>query len=578
VELHATRLKSAYLAWIYDLGQLQCAGAPLVQALQLREGLSYWWMTAPAQRFNASGVSPVHDCIKLLALEELLAGRRASRLTLNSSNRVLRDVVEEFCVAAGIEFTFSDMGTAATAARKSWRRFVPLPVQAAISLVRHVAHRWRAVRAREPAWFADAQATFIDVLVHLDASAHAGAGFASNYWTSLVASLTSSHARTNWLHHYFKHAAVPRFADAQRLAESFNAAARDRERHALIDDAIGVMSVGRAIADFLRLAWRSATVRPDCGDWPRAAGSRMNLWRLHRDEWRESMRGPTAIINCLGIACIEHIVGRMPRQRRGFFIQENQPWEFALIHFWNRGGHGELIGVPHSTVRYWDLRYFYDARTFAGNQPGALPRPHKVAVNGPVAMQSYVEGGYPPAEMVEVEALRYMHIAERRSRNPPASPARRVLVCGDFLPSTSRRMLDWLTQALQELGGENFRLTYKPHPAYAVELSRYAGLRMQITSQPLGQLLDDCDVILASNITSAVVDAFYRCVPVIQMLDGESFNFSPLRGKAGVTYVASATELAQALQRAQPAQTGESPQYFYLERELPRWRSLLQLP
>ena len=39
-----------------------------------------------------------------------------------------------------------------------------------------------------------------------------------------------------------------------------------------------------------------------------------------------------------------------------------------------------------------------------------MPIPDRVAVNGPVAREAYLEGGYPEADLVEVEALRYLHI------------------------------------------------------------------------------------------------------------------------------------------------------------------------
>jgi surface carbohydrate biosynthesis protein (TIGR04326 family) len=97
-----------------------------------------------------------------------------------------------------------------------------------------------------------------------------------------------------------------------------------------------------------------------------------------------------------------------------------------------------------------------------------------------------------------------------------------------------------------------------------------------ITNAPLGEVLSQVDVVFASCITSAAVDAHQFGVPVIQMLHGSAFNMSPLRGFAGAVYVTSAEELAaqmkQVLQRGRP---NAAESYFFLDEELPRWRRLI---
>ena len=75
------------------------------------------------------------------------------------------------------------------------------------------------------------------------------------------------------------------------------------------------------------------------------------------------MRGSAAVINLLWIELFDQALRDAPRQDKGFYLCENQGWERAFIHAWRKHGHGELIAVPHATVRFWDLRYFADPRT-----------------------------------------------------------------------------------------------------------------------------------------------------------------------------------------------------------------------
>jgi surface carbohydrate biosynthesis protein (TIGR04326 family) len=61
------------------------------------------------------------------------------------------------------------------------------------------------------------------------------------------------------------------------------------------------------------------------------------------------------------------------------------------------------------------------------------------------------------------------------------------------------------------------------------------------------------------------------------MLDGNTFNVSPLRGLKGVVYVTNPMELAEALGEAKHRKRMVAEPYFCLDEALPRWRKLLGL-
>jgi len=291
------------------------------------------------------------------------------------------------------------------------------------------------------------------------------------------------------------------------------------------------------------------------------------------------MRGPVAVWNCLVLGLLEETLRRLPRQQMGVYLQENQGWEMAFIHAWREAGHGCLIGVQHGTVRYWDLRYFFDPRSYVRSGRNGLPLPDKVALNGPAAIAAYREGGYPEDQVVELEALRYLYLItqrDARTQAPDVSSALRVLVCGDILPDVSQQMMEWLERAASHLPA-NTRYTVKPHPACAITPSDYPSVPLHMTDAPLSELLANCDVVFASNITSAAVDAYCSGAPVVQVLNGSTFNMSPLRGLAGVVYIGNPVELADALRNARSRERVVPGPYFCLDSGLPRWRKLLGL-
>ena len=284
--------------------------------------------------------------------------------------------------------------------------------------------------------------------------------------------------------------------------------------------------------------------------------------------------------NCLDINLSEYILQHLPHQRIGFYLQENQPWEMAFIHSWKSAGHGVLVGVPHSTVRYWDLRYFFDPRSYLRTGKYDLPLPDKVGLNGQAALSAYKGGGYPPDQIVEVEALRYEYLIDvlslAKNNNKPDTPFVDVLILGDYMPVVTHKQMQWLNDAAQLLP-KNIRFTVKPHPNCPVDGSLYPELELHIIHDSLAEILCEYDVAFTSNITSAAVDAYYAGIPVISMLDGETLNMSPLRGIEDVLYVTCSRELVTGLKKFQISKKPVTKAYFCLDKNLPRWRKLMKL-
>lgn len=422
----------------------------------------------------------------------------------------------------------------------------------------------------------DGEITFVDMLVHLNSQSFTSGEFKSHYWTTLVDSLGRQGVKTNWLHNHFRHKPVETFSRAGRLIDAFNSSARGLQSHALIERNLRPAIFARALRDYFKVYRAGFRIR-ELGTGFSPEGSSLDLWPLFEPDWIESVSGPSAFLNCLRVCLYEQTLDQLPRLRLGVYIQENQPWEMALIHAWKAAGHGKLVAIPHTTVRFWDLRYFHDPGCYQPDGNNDLPLPDLVAINGPVAKRAQIEGGYPATRIVEAEALRFFHLlnSDRPANTTKASGAvLQVLVCGDFLASTNSKLLSWLATAAESLPPETVYLL-KPHPAYPVKSSDFPALTLRISDAPLAELFADCDVVFTSNITSAAVDAYCAGLPVIQMLDGESFNMSPLRGLGGVVYVTGPTQLTEALVRARSREPRQIEPYFFIDEQLPRWRKLL---
>lgn len=570
VEDRADAFRSRYLAWIHDFGEARVDGRRVIDHLVLRPGLSFWWMSSLAQQFNMSGRSGIDDILKAMALEELLVERPVAMLTLHSANADLAECLAILCRSRGITFGWSRH---VEATRRSFFERLPSAIRALIYLV------WYWLKAlpmlmRRPVAPVTGALMFMDVLVHLERQALAEGRFGSNYWTALVSKLKEWKVSCLWGHLFYRQPDIRTPAIAARLLDFFNRNASPGQSHFLLEAHLRPTVLVTALRDYWRVSRstrRLATLKR-----PAVPGSALDPWPLLRCEWDDSLRGREAMLNCLRIALFEVVMASLPQQRMGVYICENQPWELAMLHAWRVSGHGVIVGVPHTTVRFWDLRYHHDPRCYEPDPAEAgLPLPDRLAVNGPLARESLLAGGYPQARLFEVEALRFLHLQAEPCLHQirPAGAGLRVLVCGDFLAENNVRLFAWLEIAAAALPANTTYLV-KPHPAFPIEVRHYPSFHFHMRQDPIQNLLGECDVVFSSNTTSAAVDAFCAGVPVVQMMDGRTFNMSPLRGQPGVVYVESPEALADALSRAK-ALEGPQPELFNLDPSLARWRHLL---
>lgn len=579
VEQKADELRARYLAWIYDLGEARIDGKRVIDHLSLRPGFSYWWMSSLAQKFNVSGTSLIDDAIKALALEMLVIARQTTSIVFISKNHRLAACMREMCHARGISYEWRPVRALANKHNlRTLYQSLPYAWRAFIYLAWYVLKAVPLLQQKKSAIPEHAgEIMFIDVLVHLDKRAVSTGKFISNYWTGLVEKLAEWKIKTNWLHIYYRHPAVSSPAVAQRLIQRFSESSDGSQFHALIERSLSLRLLGRVLRDYLTVSRTVARLRGLADIRP--AGSNFNLWPLHDEEWRDSLCGKEAMINCLRLSLVEAAVSRFPTQKLGVYIAENQPWEMALVYAWKAAGHGILIGTPHTIVRFWDLRYHYDARSYLRDSDNAFLLPDVLAVNGPAARNSILSSGYPVERLTEVEALRFLHLLCPQPGNVASRSTKnelRLLVCGDFLAKTNRQIISWLEIAARSLPQDTVYV-FKPHPACPLNSADYPALKLEMSEAPLADLLAGCDVVFTSNITSAAVDAYCTGVPVVQMLDGNTFNISPLRGLKNAAYVSNPMELSEALSNAKGRKCEAIEPYFYLDEALPRWRKLLGL-
>jgi surface carbohydrate biosynthesis protein (TIGR04326 family) len=578
VETHDERLRQKYLAWIHELGESRISGRRLVDHLAFEDGLSYWWMTLLVEK--SPWKSPaINDAVRLFAMEEIVVERKPAKLRLVSADARLHEAVSQLCGNLCIGYEWRRLKR-----KPLWRwsfieayRALPQRAQALVSLARYVCARWPLTRTDKAGWFGgDGALFFCSYFIHLDqASCNAGR-FLSHQWEGLPDLLERCGLQTNWMQHYLPSSVVPNTDVAREWVRRFNRQRPPTSFHAFLDAYLSLRIISRVFIRWLGLNLTRFRLRAIKSAF-RPEGSSLSLWPIMRRDLDASFCGPAAVSNLLWIEFFDAALRAVPRQRMGLYLCEGQSWERAFVHAWRKYGHGRVIGVAHSTVRFWDLRYFADPRTVRTLQPHPLPRPDLIALNGDAAIDACLRAGYLREDIAECEALRFSYLNSFRPRAPRQSARDndlKLLVLGDVAAASTIKMLRLLEAAVSLMPTSPI-LTVKPHPNCAVHPKDYPSIRFTVVTDALGEILSDFDVAYSSSSTSAAVDAYLTRLPVIVMLDGTELNFSPLRARPGVCFVGTPEELAQRLRRTSNYALVDPQSLFFLDSELPRWKRLI---
>lgn len=572
VESRSDGLRAIYREWVEGIGDLEVDGRTVVRWLALDDGPSHWWMTLLVEK-NPSKTYAVVDSLRLLALEELLVESQASSLHLVGGDRRLGEAVRLLAADLGVGFQWNRrLRTVRRRRRAGW---LGGRIRGLLGMARFLFLRLPIITGPPARWPAGRG----EVLV---CSQMMGVGSDSdgraecNIWLGLRPLMEDLGIESSRLHLWAPTSSVPSARVARRLVEA-NRRAHGSEAENLVLSHLDLRLLGRAWRRWLAIG----RVARGLGGIPQvlaASGRRPWLWTLHRDDWTDSTTGDEAFRACLMVELFDSALASMPRHRLLVYAYEFHAWERALLAAWRRNGHGTAVAYGHSTIRYWDLRYHQRIP----EPDGEAPFPDYFMVTGDGARDVLLGSGVPASMLVEGEAIRYLGLSGAEGRSGREAMVRddgpiRVLVCTEYLGSTTRSMLDVLEGA-GPLVGRPLRVVVRPHPGSPDPVVPAPALGSIRSTSDLLDDLAEADVVIVGGWTSTVVEAVQVGCPVVVLLATGDLDFTPVRGLPGVRRVTTAAELAEALDHPEGSALLGWPEgwdFIHLDPDLPRWRRLL---
>lgn len=575
VDLNGEKFRDAYTAFVHDLGESIFSGKRLVEHFKIQDDFSLWWMSLLAEKSPYK--SPrILDCFRLMALEEKIQKHGGRIVELHMDDKCIALAIRDLCRSLGKEFIWkrSYRKEEGYSLRKAFA-LLPHPLQGFIYGCRYLLGRWKFRRNSSLPWNQGPRtAFFVSNFFNLDIKKAKEKKFHARQWESFPDFLSKQGIKNNFVHHFLYSPDIPNTKTAFDLIELINQNDKG-DVHRILDNLLNLKILrdvmfewGRGLLRSLKLARIEQHFK--------LKNTHISFWHLLKDDWKSSLVGSASMNNILWVGLFNELMRSIPHQEIGFYLCENQGWERAFLSAWKKNGHGVIVAVPHTTLRFWDIRYYFDKRSLNQQGPFALPLPDKIAVNGQVAWDLLLDSGVSEKDMVKVEALRFQYL------NKFSIPVRKqqedlifkVLILGDFTAVRTAKMLKLFKEVL-DLKNLKVSLTLKPHPACILNTEDYAGIDLAITNEPLVDIIYKYNAAFSSNTTSAALDAYIAGLHIVVFLDENDFNFSPLKGCDGVCFVSDANELAESLISKTHNNITPNHNFFWLDDNLTLWKRFL---
>ena len=569
VETNSERLKERFLSFVDRVGNSKIGTQSVIDHLTLSPSFSYWWMTLFAcKRWDES--SRIIEAVRLLALEEILESRNPKRISMHVGNPNVREIVKNWSESNSVEFEETPESQNNHRPRISSVGSLPRPAKAAFVLAREiVARRKLGVAKISPSEQVDT--FFVDYFSKFDNASAERGEFVSGFWGQLLKSNRLSTSRFAFIHNFVKSSSTPTREAANEHLAKFNRN-RTQDHHFLLGSRIGPRTAFIVVIFYLNLVGARFQIRSISSRFT-PNGSSMDLWPLFRSEWLDSLSGSTAMRHSILICDLKLAAENIPSCKQIVYLMENQPWEMAFLQIFRSRRREILVGYPHSTIRYWDLRYWTATHKLDGHMLSLAPTPHHVAANGPMTRFALESSGFRFQRIRNVEALACLYLGESDAF-AAGDGTQRLLVLGDFFTGQNTALLNMFSQVDLDLRSK-FVKVFKPHPSCRVDELLLTELDMKTDSRPLSDLLPECDVVISTNGTSAAAEAHQFGVRVITILNGDTPNYSPLRDVPNACFVASRQDLQEALAAASISSIIARKEYFSVDSSLTGWKELL---
>ena len=576
VEENSQHCKEKYISFIHNLGELVVDGKRIVDHLKIDDDFSFWWTTLLTEKSNIGKSIQINEIIKILALEKWLQDKNYTKIIVNLNNSRIIKALTIFFKEKKISFEV--VSKLDNKKKIKFYKYLPFFIQSLAWLLWKIINVWPLIGVGVSKWCkSNSKITFLTPINNLSKGSVEQGIFKSNYWPILPSLLKKNNYQSNWLHMHNETSDSPITKATIETINSFNSSNNSIETHTTIYSFLSILIVCKVIMNLSKLTFLrfklSKSIASEC----------KFFWPFIVDDFRDSFSGISATRNLLYLFLFEKSLGKLKIQKKGFYLHENQGWEYTFINSWRKSKHKDsLFGIQHTPIKSWDLRKFIDKRTIINAKKLMLPLPDYIGVNSEISKTTYFNNGFSSSKIIKLEALRYLNldIIEGCLQKDLNQNKFTVLLLGDYSKENTSKQMKLLKDSIKYLK-KPIQFLVKPHPVTPIFVNDYPDLDMIITNRPINEIINSSHLVYAGSTTSSSVDAYYFGAKVVTYVNNELLNTSPLKEFKDVEFVSTPEQLAKILNNVEhngnSLQIRDIDKALYINKNIPKWKEILEI-
>lgn len=568
-------LRNIYQNWLQHISSSKGKLRQIYEQMSLLDSNLHTLLSLAHVKNSIAPKSATSLCIQLLAIEIIVRETNPNRITFSGLDPELEVSLRAFCETLRVDISTIWLPKHVSQliierVRETFfifREFIK--VVAYVSLLAQQAtlltfqNKKRDKKTKR-------DFILIDIFTYYSLDQNGRRGFFSKYWGDLPEFLHKQGMAIGWLHNFYRSNQTRSISKASEVVQKLN---HPYQAHALLESELNFRIIMNVLSKYFVIAKNLIITKSIFYD--SNSITRMPLWRAHREMFLESCLGKQSVENILKNELFDSFFDRDDKYKVGFFISEFQPWEFALMSSWKKHGHGKLISVPHTSIRFWDFRYFVGDLFGLHGQDRPVASLDGICVNGPVAKRLFLEMGVPNSLLIPTEALRFDHL--RRSAKLTHSSAqliiKNILFCGDFRCDVTKQIINAAVQ-LRKSVSRDISFTFKPHPSDK-DPGRKIRFFDKLTYVPIDEAIDESTIVVCSALSSVALDTALRGIYTVQIAERSMLDHNLLRGVTDQRPAVTADQLADLIKAPPPRYKMSANQYFYLSKNLRLWKKVI---
>lgn len=532
-------VRHQYLTWVQKSYQTFKNNSGLYEKLQHDSSINYFQLT-PFMEMNLFAKSPhIYSILRLIAFEACSEEMTLISIDYEGDDELLSKAFQVFAARCQIPFGSSISLVQDARLLQNIRHMNKLIGSATTSLV-WIFLKWvkslplHGLNLKR--WKLDIENfTFYSYYAHFPPTNVFKSEFKSAYWGELPKYIKSIGKHSNWVHLNPSNDGFLAALDERSNLKKWSGVGKC-QTHVALESFFSFRIMIRTILSWHRIRSHAPAIQHYLAS---QRSSNFDIWPFYASEFERYLSGVGLIDNLLTYELIKSSIQTSSASKQTFYLYEGQPWEKVLNSVSVCLNRELPVAVQHSTVRFWDLRYFQHLLELPERDEMEGHFPKKIVVNGELSFRML---GKRPAqqELIILESLRYRRSPSIQREFLDTSEKVSPVILGSFLPEDDEYILELLEEIAPELA--NIEFTFKPHPL-ATKPFLSKSVAINSSSQELWPLLQGATHVLIGSSTSAVLEVIEAKIPFAVFLPPSTVNLSPLNGVAGVEFLANSIQL-----------------------------------